>query len=104
MILAHESGNFLYYFTSALFGCMELVNNVQLISWMPDMLFVHLSCMSFFIVFFFFASINSDKSKLLCSFMQQSEQEQDEPSLCESPFDELSSGHIGMLLPVNFAV
>ncbi|XP_022735907.1 protein MEI2-like 1 isoform X2 [Durio zibethinus] len=27
-------------------------------------------------------------------FMQQSEQEQDEPNLCESPFDELSSGHI----------
>ncbi|XVF11395.1 hypothetical protein REPUB_Repub08aG0024300 [Reevesia pubescens] len=27
-------------------------------------------------------------------FMQQSEPEQDEPNLCESPFDELSSGHI----------
>ncbi|XWS37041.1 hypothetical protein CRYUN_Cryun19dG0009200 [Craigia yunnanensis] len=27
-------------------------------------------------------------------FMQQSEQEQDEPNLCESPFDELSSGHV----------
>ncbi|XVF08601.1 hypothetical protein REPUB_Repub07fG0017000 [Reevesia pubescens] len=26
--------------------------------------------------------------------MQQSEQEQDEPNLCENPFDELSSGHI----------
>ncbi|WRX19509.1 RNA recognition motif domain - like 10 [Theobroma cacao] len=31
-------------------------------------------------------------------FMQQSEQEQDEPSLCESPFDELSSGHIGVIV------
>ncbi|XWS60194.1 hypothetical protein CRYUN_Cryun07bG0014600 [Craigia yunnanensis] len=27
-------------------------------------------------------------------FMQQFEQEQDEPNLCKSPFDELSSGHI----------
>ncbi|XP_022730503.1 protein MEI2-like 1 isoform X2 [Durio zibethinus] len=30
-------------------------------------------------------------------FMQQSEQERDEPNLCESPFDELSSGHIASL-------
>ncbi|XVF49512.1 hypothetical protein PTKIN_Ptkin04bG0018700 [Pterospermum kingtungense] len=29
--------------------------------------------------------------------MQQSEQEQDEPNLCESPFDELSSGQIASL-------
>lgn len=35
-----------------------------------------------------------------CRFMVQSEQEQDDLNLCQIPFDDLSSGQMGMSLPV----
>lgn len=34
-----------------------------------------------------------------CRFMVQSEQEQDDPNLCQIPFDDLSSGQMGMVRP-----
>lgn len=56
-------------------------------------------------LFLFFHSPTSVHTKLIkilfCRLMQLPEQELDEPNLCQSPFDDLSSGRMGRILSVE---